>query len=464
MGMILGRSPKSGGWIKKPNRKGGQKMKKIIAMLLAAAMCIALAACGGTPQTSSTSGAGSSSSSSSASKSDTSSGKEDAKPVTLTYWMHSSEAVDILMDELVKEFNADNPDIIVKTEYIPFDDYMSKLIPALSTDAGPDVFKIQQGTVAQLAAAGSIQPLDAEVLPGSMIESEYIESTVNGMMYNGQYYGMPTDTQSIMLYWNKALVAAAGLDAEKGPQTWEEFFDWSRKLTKSENGVMTQSGWGTNGYWPEVQAYAEQYGKFYDEASGRFVFADDADTMAALEAMAEMYRTDKVYDINFSKNWAGFRIGMVAMMLGHPGMIGNLAQTAPDVDLGSGLIPARENNHTTAVTSWAFVASSKAPSDAATRFIQYLSSEEVMKRFCAQTGELPSRKALLEDASLKENPHFAVALESLNDSLLGRLQTGAMNTIWSEAWTKVQTTDEAFTSIMSACQEALNAELAASVK
>ena len=176
-------------------------MKKLIAMLLAMVICLALAACGG-GGTSSISAA-----SSTAPGSGDTSSAAGGEPVTLTYWMHSSAAVDVLMDELVKEFNEANPDIIVKTEYIPFDDYMSKLIPALSTDTGPDVFKIQQGMVAQLAAAGSIQPLDESVLPGSMIENEYIESTVNGMMYDGKYYGMPTDNQSIIMYWNKDLVA-----------------------------------------------------------------------------------------------------------------------------------------------------------------------------------------------------------------------------------------------------------------
>ena len=409
-------------------------IRKVLSLVLALAFVFSLAACGG-GGTSSISAA-----SSTAPGSGDTSSAAGGEPVTLTYWMHSSAAVDVLMDELVKEFNEANPDIIVKTEYIPFDDYMSKLIPALSTDTGPDVFKIQQGMVAQLAAAGSIQPLDESVLPGSMIENEYIESTVNGMMYDGKYYGMPTDNQSIIMYWNKDLVAAEGLDAEKGPQTWDEFFEWARKLTKSENGVMTQSGWGTNGYWPEVQSYAEQFGSFYDEASGQFVFADDDDTMAALQAMVDMYRVDKVYDVNFSKNWAGFRIGKVALMLGHPGMIGNLAETAPDVNIGTGLIP-----------------------DEATRFIEFLSSEDVMKRFCSQTGELPSRKALLEDAGLQENPHYAVALESLNESIVGRLQTGAMNSIWSDYWTKVQTTDEDLVSIMKACQDELNAELSAAV-
>lgn len=440
-------------------------MRKFLAMFLALVMCLSLAACG-TSKDASSPAPKETNSNAPADSGNTDKAepeKKDDTPTTLTFWMHSSAAVDTLMEELIKEFNAANPDIVVKAEYIPFDDYMAKLIPALNTDAGPDVFKTQQGMVAQLAAAGSIQPLDENVLPGSMIEQEYIESTVGGMVYDGKYYGMPTDNQSIMMYWNKDLVAAEGLDAENGPQTWDEFYEWARKLTKTENGMMMQSGWGTNGYWPEVQSLAEQFGSFYDETTNQFVFADDPDTMAALEAMANTYRVDKVYDINFSKNWAGFRIGKVALMLGHPGMIGNLAQTAPDVNLGTGLLPAKDGAHTTVVTSWAFVANSKAPSDEATRFIQFPSSEEVMKRFCEQTGELPSRKALLEEGALNANPHYAVGLKSMNESVVGRLQTGAMNSIWGEYWGKMQTTDEDFATIMKDCQNALNEALKATI-
>lgn len=106
-------------------------MKKLIAMLLAMVICLALAACGG-GGTSSISAA-----SSTAPGSGDTSSAAGGEPVTLTYWMHSSAAVDVLMDELVKEFNEANPDIIVKTEYIPFDDYMSKLIPASAPIQAP---------------------------------------------------------------------------------------------------------------------------------------------------------------------------------------------------------------------------------------------------------------------------------------------------------------------------------------
>ena len=212
---------------------------------------------------------------------------------------------------------------------------------------------------------------------------------------------MPTDVQTIILFWNKALVAEAGLDAENGPQTWEEFFDWARKLTKRDGDALVQSGWGGKGYVPELLSFIEQKGgKFYDEATGQFVFADDATALDAIREYASLYKDDKVYDTEFVKNWAGFRQGLIGMMLGHPAMIGNLPQTAPDLDFGVGMIPANGDSRATCVTSWGYVASAKAPSAEAIRFIEFLSSEEVEKKWTQKTGEPVSYTHLKEVISV----------------------------------------------------------------
>lgn len=384
------------------------------------------------------------------------------EPVTLTYWQHSSAARDEMMTELVKQFEAANPDIKINVEFIPEGDYTEKLIPSLATASAPDVFQVQSGMVAKLADAGSIQPLDESVMSTESIAEDFVAATVDGLKFDGQYYGMPTDTQTIICLWNKDLVAAAGLDAEAGPQTWDEFFDWARKLTlRDESGSMTQSGWGGKGYYPEVLSYIEQKGgKFYDAEKNEFVFADDEAAVKAIKEMAALYKEDKVYNTEFTKNWAGFRQGLVALMLGHPAMIGNLVTTAPDLNYGVGLIPQSGDSRATCVTSWAYVLSAKAPSDAATRFIQFLSSEEVEKQWTLKTGELPARKALLEDAGLKENPKVAVAIDSLKDSFVGTLQTSALNTAWSDGYERILKTDEDVDTILHEMQAALNEELA----
>lgn len=383
-------------------------------------------------------------------------------PVTITYWQHSSAARDEMMQKLVAEFEEANPDIKVECEFIPEADYTQKLIPSLATDTAPDVFQVQSGMVPKLAQAGSIQPIDESVMPYDMIASDFVAAAVDGLKYEGKYYGMPTDVQTILCFWNKALATEAGLDAEKGPQTWDEFFDWARAMTKKDaSGALTQSGWGANGYWPEVVSYLQQTGgKFYDEESGQFVFADDPETVEAMERWVSLYRDDQVYNTQFTKTWAGFRQGLVGMMLGHPAMLGNLPLTAPELDFGVSLVPANGEDHATCVTSWGYVMSAKAPSEQATRFIEFLSSEAVEKEWTMQTGELPARKALLEDPELQKDPKTAVAISSMNDAFVGRLQTSALETAWKEAYDRLQNTDEDVQAILTDCQAALNQELA----
>ncbi len=384
------------------------------------------------------------------------------EPVTLTYWQHSSAARDEMMTSLVERFEKENPDIKIKCEFIPEADYSQKLIPSLATDTAPDVFQVQSGMVPKLAGVGAIQPVDESVMPASMIEQDFVAAATDGLKYQGKYYGMPTDVQTIICFWNKTLAAEAGLDAEKGPQTWDECFDWARKMTKTgADGAMSQSGWGTKGYAPEVLSYVEQMGgRFFDEEKNQFVFADDPTSVEAISNWVSLYTKDKVYDTQFSKNWAGFRQGLVGMMLGHPAMLGNLPVTAPDLDFGVSLIPANGDSRASCLTSWGYVMSAKAPSEQATRFIEFLSSEAVEKEWTLKTGELPARKALLNDPEIMADPKTAVAINSLNDSFVGRLQTGALNDAWSEAYDKLMHTEEDIQTILSDCQAKMNEELA----
>ncbi|MHC1692509.1 MAG: ABC transporter substrate-binding protein [Sphaerochaetaceae bacterium] len=386
----------------------------------------------------------------------------DEGPVTIRYWQHSSAARDEMMKKIVTLFEAENPNITVELEFIPQNDYTQKLIPSLATATAPDVFQVQSGMVQVLAEAGSIQSLDERVISTQEIQDAFVPATVDGLKYAGSYYGMPTDTQTIMVFWNNALVKAAGLDSQKGPQTWDEFFNWARLLTKTgTDGKMTQSGWGGKGYWPEVAAYVDQMGgRFYDEATQTFVFADDPKSVQAFRTMSDLYIKDKVYDLQFAKNWAGFRQGLVAVMMGHPAMIGNLVTTAPNLDYSVGLIPGNGKNHNTCVTSWAYVMSAKAPSVAASKFIRFLGSEKIERMWTTETGELPARKSLLADPSLAANAKVAVALSSLNDSFVGRLQTGGLNTVFTDYYQRILLTAEPLEQILKALQKALNEELA----
>ncbi|HBM80649.1 MAG: ABC transporter substrate-binding protein [Clostridiales bacterium] len=386
------------------------------------------------------------------------------KKTDIIYWQHSSQARDDMMKTLAYEFMQKNSDINIKTEFIPEEDYSTKLTSALATNAAPDVFQVESGMIPRLVKADAVQPLDETVMPSDKIKSDFVPAAVDGLQVGGKYYGMPTDMQTIVLYWNKDLLKAENLDAEKGPQTWDELLDWAKKLTKVSNGKMVQSGWGETGYHPEVQAFVYTNGGKMTDDSGKYVFADDPKSVEAIKFMADAYKVSKVYDTKFMATWAGFRQGKVAIMLGHPAMFGNLKKTAPNVKLGIGLVPTKDGKRVTAVTSWAYVASKKANSSASTKWIEYLSSQDVEKRWTQNTGELPARKALINDADLVKDPQVKILLSSLNDSKVGSLQTGALNKIWSDAFQKLILSDAPFDATLKQLQSDLNTEASKDLK
>lgn len=390
--------------------------------------------------------------------------KAPGKKVTVNYWQHSSQARDTMMQNLADEFMKANQSIEVKMEFIPEADYSTKLISALVTNAAPDVMQVQSGMIGRFVKADAIKALDEKILPADTIKNEFIPSTVDALQVNGKFYGLPTDLQTIVLYWNKDLLSSAGLDAEKGPKTWDEMLDWAKKLTKFEGGKMVQSGWGEKGYNPEAQAAIVQYGGKIVDDKGQFVFADDAKSVEAIKFLVDSYKVHKVYDTQFMANWAGFRVGKVAMMLGHPAMLGNLKQTAPDVKLGMGLIPAKSGKNTTIVSSWAYVISKNADSQAATSWVKHLTSEDVEKRWTKQTGELPARKSLLTDSELAKDPALNLLMSSLNDSQVSYMQTAALNKIWSDGYEKLILSDEPIDKVLKQMQTDMNAEISKDLK
>lgn len=56
------------------------------------------------------------------------------------------------------------------------------------------------------------------------------------------WYGIPWQRSTIILYYNKDAYKEAGLDPETPPTTWKELEEYAQKLTKEENGTTTRYG------------------------------------------------------------------------------------------------------------------------------------------------------------------------------------------------------------------------------
>ncbi|MFD1732916.1 extracellular solute-binding protein [Deinococcus malanensis] len=125
-----------------------------------------------------------------------------AAPVTLTYWQYDFASKVSTMNELIKKFEAQNPDIKIKQETFPYDAYNQKVASSVPAGQGPDVVNLFYGWLPQYVDSGYLQPLPEKEFPTRSIESTYVPMIKTSKM-NGRYYALPTSVRTLAVFTTK---------------------------------------------------------------------------------------------------------------------------------------------------------------------------------------------------------------------------------------------------------------------
>lgn len=347
-----------------------------------------------------------------------------AARIQLVHWQHHSPARKALVEAFAEEFMRAHPDVTIQVESIPYDDYFKKLLPALAAGSGPHTFQIPAGEVPAYVAAGVARPLAGSVVPAGTIEAEFVPATVAHFKIDGEYYALPTDVQTIVMFRNPQLFREAGLDPERAPATWDEALEAARRIQRRDDqGQTTQMGIATGGYGPVLHSLMLQAGcGLWDAASGKPAF-DHPGARQGLSFAVDLVVKHQVEDPKFGSRWTAFRQSKLGMVWAHPAMIGSFRSTVPDLRFETSEAPAMKPGGARPVllTSWAYVVSSRAKSnaeaEAATRWVAYLTSADAQRRWTVETGELPSRTALIADPKLRSDRVVVAGLESLKSAV-----------------------------------------------
>lgn len=168
--------------------------------------------------------------------------------ITIKFWAHDYEPRKAIDDEIITQFQSDNPNIKVEYTIGPGDDsqYVPQLLTALAGGEGPDLFNVLTFLVPDLIPSGAVTPVDwAGMGYASQDElvNSYLPGTLEGMLgEDGTLYAVPTELGNYALFINSDLFEAAGLDpVTDAPKTWEDLMVLAPKLTiKDESGNITQ--------------------------------------------------------------------------------------------------------------------------------------------------------------------------------------------------------------------------------
>ena len=189
-----------------------------------------------------------------------------AEDVTITYMNFSSnDGQEETLAAMVEAFEAENPGIKVAVETLPYADYFTKLQTAVAGNTEADTYELNFENFVTYASNGVLAELTgvpADVYKPAMLEAFQLDGT---------QYGLPASFSNVVLYYNKDLFAAGGVETPSADWTWDDVRSAAEKLTDKDAGV-----WGM--YQPV--SFHEFY-KVLAQAGGEFFNADKTEATFA---------------------------------------------------------------------------------------------------------------------------------------------------------------------------------------
>ena len=279
-------------------------LRRVGALLLPllCALALGLGGCGRSPQ-----GAGS-----------------DGNRVVVDFWNGFTGPDGKTMTAMVRRFEAENPDVEVRMQIIPWGTYYDKLTLSLAYGGPPDVFILQAARFSEFASYHTLHPLTdlyAAARP-PLSAGDFAPVPWSASFYHGTQYALPLDTHPLGLYYNTDLFEKAGIvDAQgraKPPTNLTEFLEDARKLTKDTDGSGRPNQWGfvfTNQH-SNWLTFAHQFGGDILTPDGKHGAMASPAGLQAMHLMCDLiYKYKVAPQPEGVDSWLALRQGKVAMAM-----------------------------------------------------------------------------------------------------------------------------------------------------
>ena len=344
--------------------------------------------------------------------------------LTMYYPIAVGGALTEVVDGIVADFEAANPDIKVNAIYSGnYDDTRVRALSALAS-----------GEPAQLAVMFSIDAYDLieqdfivafDDIEG--VEQDWLDSFYPALMANGNIegktWGIPFQRSTIVAYYNKDMFKAAGLDPEAPPTTWDEMISMGKALTSDGSyGLMIPStGYP---YWM-FQALAIQNGKEVMSNDGLTTYFDDPAVVETLEfwkSLSQEHGIMPTGTVEWGTLRQAFLEGQTAMMWHSTGNLTAVKNNAT-FDFGVAELPAnvRKGSPTGGGNFYVFKDTTAEEKAAALKLIEFMTSPEQAAAWSIGTGYMGVSPAAYETEALKaytaEFPPALVARNQLENAV-----------------------------------------------
>ena len=343
-----------------------------------------------------------------------------AAKTTINYWHYLSGDYAKVHEAMVEEFNAEHPDIHVEVLYTGNQfATRDKLLASVAGGQPPHVSLVDQFWPPLMVSTGALIPIKNFVDPETYFQ-DFNSTSMDTVTVNGEQWTMPFSMSNQILFYNKDMFRAVGLDPEKPPTTWDELVEYSKLLTRDVDGDGKTDEWGVNfttranigSVYTFITFLWQAGGEIYNEDFSKTVFNDQA-AIDAVQFWIDLAHKHKV--LTLSPPTEGFEIGRIAMQYSSTSSI-QATKNKVNFDLGIAALPANKNKVTgVGGSSLAIFKTTPEQEAAAWTFVEWMSSAENNLKWSTATGYTPLRNSVLNSPEylqyLKENPDVKVVIE-----------------------------------------------------
>lgn len=307
--------------------------------------------------------------------------------------------------EVADAFQAENPDIRINIEVVPWDTLLQRLTTDVAGGSAPDISIIGTRWLLDFASQGVAEPIDSYLTPE--FKGTFIDTFMAPSVIDGQIMGLPVAASARAMMVNLDLYEKVGATP---PTTWDELYEASKKIAT----LPETFAFGLQGKEIETDAY------FYYALwthGGDILKADGAsglDTPEALEA-ATLYKTmideglTQPSPTNYTREdvFNLFKQGNVGTIFTFPMLIPQIKAEAPDLNYQILPFPEGKAKATYGVTDTLMMFADSDVKEAAWQFIEFAYKDDWRAKFDMDEGFLPVTKNVAALPHFTEDPDVA---------------------------------------------------------
>lgn len=363
-------------------------------------------------------------------------------PVEITFWHGMANELETALIDLVDGYNASQDRVrVVLQNQTAYESAIDKYI-ASNTDSRPDIIQLPEYIVQSFAQSDTFVPMQACIDAAGFDMSPILQRTASTYIFEGIQWAMPFNVSSPVLFYNKKMYEAAGLDPDDPPISLDELRAVSKQLVDSgaaAYGIVLDSGRDSGGGWFFEQWFGRAGEPYADNGNGRVapatrVLFDNDTGLGILTFLQEMIQSGLAVSVGDNVGGQDSFFKMIdATAPGASTIATSAAISSVITALGSGVAPGLTTDDigvgpmpgpsdTPAVqpggaSVWIPAGKSDEITAAAWDFAQYLVDPQVQSTWAAATGYVPVRSdavGLDPIASLYEaDPRYRVAYDQM---------------------------------------------------